>query len=132
MPPRGRNRRGPVPGQGRTRPGTQRKVSHMPEGIDVRVGKDGRKSYRVRVWSQRDRKRIVKSFRSAASAKAWRADALVALRQGTLRTPDPRTVREAAAAWLDGARDGTVRDRSGRGYKPSTIRTYGEKLNGYV
>jgi hypothetical protein len=77
----------------------------MAEGIDVRVGGDGRKSYRVRVWSQRVRKRIVKTFSSLAEAKAWRADALVALRGGTLRAPDPRTVREAAEApvrgWLE-------------------------------
>jgi integrase len=104
----------------------------MAEGIDVRMGRDGRKSYRVRVWSQRDRKRIAKSFRSLAEAKGWRADALVALREGTLRAPDPRTVREASAVWLSGAREGRVRDRSGRAYKPSTIRTYAEKLDGYV
>lgn len=104
----------------------------MAEGIDVRVGKDGGKSYRVRVWSQHDHKRIVKTFSSLAEAKSWRADALVALRQGTLRTPDPSTIREAAEVWIDGARGGRVRDRSGRPYKPSTIRTYAEKLTGYV
>jgi integrase len=101
-------------------------------GIEVRVGRNGRKSYRVRVWSNRERKRIVKTFSSLAEAKAWRGDALVALRAGTLRTPDPRTIREAAEAWLDGAREGRVRDRSGRTYKPSTVRTYDEKLTGYV
>jgi integrase len=104
----------------------------MAEGIEVRVGKDGRKSYRVRVWSNRERKRIRKTFGSLAEAKAWRADALVALRGGTLRTPDPRTVRQAAEVWISGAREGLVRDRSGRAYKPSTIRTYREKLDGYV
>jgi integrase len=104
----------------------------MAEGIDVRVGKDGRKTYRVRVWSQRDRRRIAKTFASLAEAKAWRAEAQVALRQGTLRSPDPRTVGEAAEEWLDGARAGRIRDRSGRTYKPSTVRTYAEKLSGYV
>lgn len=104
----------------------------MAEGIEVRAGKNGLKSYRVHVWSQRDRKRVRKTFSTIAEAKAWRADALVALRQGTLQAPSPRTVREAARAFLTGMEAGTVRDRSGRAYKPSTIRTYREKLDGYV
>ncbi len=104
----------------------------MAEGIDVRVGKDGLKTYRVRVWSQRDRKRIVRSFTSAAGAKAWRTDALVALRAGTLRAPDPQTVREAAEEWIEQADEGLVRDRSGRTYKPSTLRSYRQKLDRYA
>lgn len=104
----------------------------MAEGIDVRVGKDGRKTYRVRVWSQRDRRRITKTFTSLAEAKAWRADAHVALRKGTLQAPSPRTVRDAAENFLAGMRSGAVRDRSGRAYKPSTIRTYDAKLDRYV
>jgi len=114
----------------------------MAEGIEVRHAKGCRSlssgrcsctpSYRVRVWSNREQQRVRKSFTSLAEAKAWRAEALVALRQGTLRAPVPQTVRAAAAAWLKGAREGTVRDRSGRSYKPSTIRTYAEKLDAYV
>lgn len=104
----------------------------MAEGIEVRIGHDGRKSYRVRVWSNKDRKRVRKTFSSLAEAKAWRADALVALREGVLQAPSPRTVSEAAEAFLAGMEAGTVRDRSGRPYKPSTVRTYREKLNGYV
>ncbi len=89
-------------------------------------------SYRANVWSNRDRKRIRKTFHSLAEAKNWRTDALLELRSGTLRVASPQTVREAADVWLDGARKGTVRDRSGGPYKPSTIRTYREKLDGYV
>jgi integrase len=114
----------------------------MAEGIEVRHAKGCRArsggrcscspSYRVRVWSQRERKRVRKTFASLAEAKSWRAEALVALGQGTLRAPVPQTVRVAAELWLDGARQGNVRDRSGRAYKPSTIRTYSEKLDAYV
>ena len=114
----------------------------MAEGIEVRHVKGCRAvsggrcsctpSYRVRVWSNREQRRVRKSFASLAEAKAWRAEALVALRQGTLRVPVPQTVRAAAEVWLNGARQGTVRDRSGRSYKPSTIRTYSEKLEAYV
>ena len=114
----------------------------MAEGIEVRHAKECRgrsggrcscsPSYRVRVWSNREQRRIRKSFISLAEAKAWRAEALVAVRQGTLRAPVPQTVQAAAQVWLEGARRGTVRDRSGRSYKPSTIRTYFEKLDSYV
>ncbi len=117
----------------------------MAEGIEVRhqTGKQpcrslsgGRCSctptYRAAVWSNREQKRIRKSFASPAEAKAWRADRLVALHQGTLQVPSPRTVAEAASLFLDGARAGTVRDRSGRPYKPSTLRTYTAKLDRYV
>ncbi len=106
----------------------------MAEGIEVRHRKgcpardQGRctcdPSYRVRVWSNRERKRILKVFGSLAEAKAWRADALVGVRNNTLRAPDPRTVREAATEWLARVESGGVRDRSGRAYKPSTVRGY--------
>ncbi len=96
----------------------------MAEGIDVRVGNDGRKSYRVRVWSQRDRKRIVKTFGSLAEAKSWRADALVALDKGALRPRRKTTVREAWDTWYEGAKAGTIRNRSGDPFKPSALRSY--------
>ncbi len=84
------------------------------------------------MWSNREQKRIRKTFKSLTEAKTWRADALVSLQAGTLRAPDPRTVREAAEEWLAGARAGTVRDRSGRQLKPSTLRGYAGKLHGSV
>jgi integrase len=114
----------------------------MAENIEVRHAKscrahsDGRcncnPSYRAHLWSNRDRKRIRKTFQSRGEAKAWLADARVALRRGTLQAPTPRTVREAGDEYLAGATAGTVRTRSGRTYKPSTIRTYREKLSAYV
>ncbi|MGI9021538.1 MAG: tyrosine-type recombinase/integrase [Solirubrobacterales bacterium] len=114
----------------------------MAEGIEVRHSKGCRArgggrcgctpAYRAHLWSDRDRKRIRKTFHSRAEAKAWRSDAVVALRQGTLRSPEPTTLRAAAMAWLTGAESGLVRDRSGRTFKPSTIRTYRMKLDRYV
>jgi integrase len=100
----------------------------MAEGIEVRIGKDGSKSYRANVWSNRDRKRIRKTFTSAAEAKAWRADALVALDKGALRAPKPTTVQEAWEAWYEGAKAGTVHNRSGDPYKPSAIRSYEQSM----
>ena len=42
------------------------------------------------------------------------------------------TLREAAQAWLDGARDGTIRTRSGDRYKPAAVRTYEQALRLHV
>lgn len=84
--------------------------------------------YRAHVWSARDGKVIRKSFPTKAAAKAWRQDAQSALRAGTMRAPTAQTLREAATAWLDGARKGDIRNRSGDLYKPSTIRSYDQNL----
>lgn len=101
----------------------------MAEGIEVRTSKDGSKSYRASVWSRRDRKLIRKTFPTKAAAKVWRHDALGELRRGRLRPPDPTRVREAAQAFLEGAESGAIRDRSGRPYKPSTLRGYKRALD---
>jgi integrase len=41
-----------------------------------------------------------------------------------MRAPNPQTLREVWEAWLAGARDGTIRNRSGDVYKPSVLRGY--------
>lgn len=56
--------------------------------------------------------------------KVWRAEALTAAGRGALRGPNPTTIRAAWDAWHEGAKAGTVRDRSGERFKPSTIRAY--------
>lgn len=68
--------------------------------------------------------RIYKTFRTLAAAKAWRADAQVGLRKGTMRAPTRITVREAAEAWLEGVKTGAIDARGGTPYKPSAIRSY--------
>ena len=108
------------------------------EGITVRHSKgcasqaDGRCScsptYQAHVWSNRDRRRIWRTFPSLATAKVWRREALVALDHGTLRAPSPLTLNEVAEAWLAGARDGSIRSRKGDRYKPSSLRGYERAL----
>src|SRR5437763_1676673 len=85
-------------------------------------------TYQAAVWSNRERKRIRREFPTLAAAKLWRQDALVALRRGTMRAPTATTVREAAQAWLEGARAGTVLNRKREPYKPSTLRSYERAL----
>jgi integrase len=109
-------------------------VALVSPGIRVRHGKlcptrsGGRctckPTYQANVWSAREGKRIFKTFPTLAEAKAWRAEAQVALRQGTMRAGSSGTLREAAEAWLEGARNGAIRNRSGHHYKPSALRGY--------
>jgi integrase len=76
------------------------------------------------VWSGRDGKLIRKTFDSLAAAKTWRLHAAQALEHGTLRPPSKLTVKDAAEAWLEESRAGTIRNRSGRRFKPATLRVY--------
>jgi integrase len=106
----------------------------MAEGIEVRHAKGCRAisrgrcncepTYRASVWSNRERKRIRKTFSSISGAKAWRADALVALSKGVLKAPKPITLQQAWEVWYEAAREGTVRNRSGDQFKPSALRAY--------
>ena len=80
--------------------------------------------FQAQVYSACDQRTIRKTFPTLAAAKAWRADASVALRNGTMRAPSKITLREAAAAWVEGARSGAIRNRSGDPYKPAAVRGY--------
>lgn len=48
----------------------------------------------------------------------------MAIEAGTLRPPSKVTLREVAEDWLAGARDGSIRNRKGDQYKPSSLRGY--------
>jgi integrase len=117
----------------------------MAEGIEVRhanacrLHQGGRcncaPTYRASVWSNRDRKRIRRSFAGPSAgeaAKRWRADAISALARGALRAPKPTTVTQAWEAWYDGAKAGTIRNRSGDPFKPSALRAYNSAMRNRV
>jgi integrase len=86
-------------------------------------------SYEAFVYSKRDQKKIRKAFPTQAAAVAWRDDARSAVRRKGLRVPTSVTLREAGEAWLEGARAGVIRTRSGEPYKPATIRSYDQSLD---
>jgi integrase len=88
--------------------------------------------FRAFVWSARDERRIQKTFPTEAAALLWREDARVDLRRGVLVAARPIALREFADAWLAGALDGSIRNRSGDRYKPSTLRGYEQALREYV
>lgn len=122
----------------------QRKSSSQKhvEGIAVRhsrscssrsgAGCDCKPSYQAHVWSKRDGKRIRKTFANLSEAKSWRADANSALRKSTMRAPTNETLGQKAEALIAGMKDSSVRDRGGRAYKPSTIRSYEQSLKNRV
>ena len=89
-------------------------------------------AYQAQAWSALEGKQIRKTFASLADAKAWRQNTQVGLRQGTVRTPSPTTLNQAASEWLAAARTGVVRTRSGDPYKPSAIRSYQHSLNRHI
>jgi integrase len=81
------------------------------------------------VYLKREGRKLRKTFPTLAEAKRWRADASAAADRGRLRSPTSTTVRQAAEAFLTGARDGSIPTVSGARYKPSTIRGYERGLN---
>jgi integrase len=94
----------------------------MATGIRQRGG-----SWEAFVYDRRTKKKIRKTFTGQgafAAAKLWRADAVGAVRRGTMRPPDQTTLREAWERWYAGALEGTIRNRSGERYKPSALRSY--------
>jgi integrase len=84
--------------------------------------------YEASVFSSRDGKKVYKTFRHKSEARSWRADAKRSLDRGTLRAPNGKSLSEAAEAWLHLAERGDIRNRSGRPYKPSTLRGYRRAL----
>lgn len=110
----------------------------MPSGIEVRhrgscaaPRADGRccaASYRAQVYDKTSGKTVRKTFPTRAAAKQWRQDAQVALRQGALIVDRAPTLADAAEAWLEGARGGSIHNRSGDPYKPSAVRGYEQNL----
>jgi integrase len=76
------------------------------------------------VWSQRDQRRLSKTSAKLATVKRWRTDALKAIGDGTHMLGSDQTIRAAGEALVAGMKAGTVRNRSGRVYKPSVIRDF--------
>jgi integrase len=89
---------------------------------------DCKPSYEANVFDVRARRQIWRTARTLTEAKQWRQDAAVAVRAGTLRATDGRTLAAVAEDWLAGARSGVIRNRSGDIYKPSAIRSYDAAL----
>lgn len=84
------------------------------------------------IWSPRDKKKIRKTFLQKSEATSWQADAKRAVDHGALRAVKPITFEAAAEAWLDGAEKGSILNRSGNRFKPSTLRGYRRDLREHL
>src|SRR5262245_18529216 len=117
---------------------TQQTSRRAAPGLRQRHGRGCRAKVRCEcpweafVYSKRDGKKIRKQFPTRAAAVAWRNDASSAVRKRTLRAPTSTTLRQAGDAWLERARSGVIRNRSGEVYKPSAIRSYERGLRNHV
>jgi integrase len=104
------------------------------DGIDVRHkracrSRDGARcncspSYRAEAYDRRSGKKVRRTFPTLTAARAWRSDAMGDLRRGVRRGPTGITLRRAGDDWVAGAKDGSIRNRSGDVYKPSTLSGY--------
>jgi integrase len=75
------------------------------------------------VYSRKDRGKIRKTFSEYWEAKAWRHRQLEVASVERLQAPSHHTLDETASLWIKMAREGQIRNRSGRLYKPSALRT---------
>ncbi len=106
----------------------------MATGVRQRHGRDCKAQARCKcpyeawVYSERDGKKIRKTFRTLPEAKGCARTPTARFVVTRLRAPVPITVTQAGEQWLEGARAGIIRTRSGDPYKPSAIRTYEASL----
>lgn len=90
-------------------------------------------SWQAQVWDNHARRRVSKSFPSEAAARTWRTDALIALRSGSLSAVvSVTTIADDLDALIAGMSDGSILDRSGKPYKPATIRSYRQAAKVYL
>jgi integrase len=115
----------------------------LPRGVELRIDSDGQARYRVRV--RRGGQAQTATLPTIAAALAWRAQALAAV-DGKAEPPTaPRpvvvqqhasgrvvSVEAAAKRLCRGMLDGTIRNGSGRLYKPSAMREYESSLRVHV
>jgi integrase len=123
----------------------QHQRSPQLQGIEVRhqkacrtrADKDARcncdPSYRPYAYDARTRRPLRGEWVSSlAQARSARVTMLNALATGTIGEPSTVTLREAASDLIEGMKTGQVRNRSGRLYKPSVIRSYESALRLYI
>ena len=126
-----------------TAPMSKRDRSASVQGIETRHERkcrsrnggrcDCNPTYRAFVFDKRANRKIRRTFPNRTPAKLWRQDALIAMRRGEIASvgPTSRTVRDALNGLIAGMEDGSILDRSGRRYRPATIRGYETAVRKY-
>ncbi len=75
-------------------------------------------------WDPATRRKMRRTFATAAAAKSWRAATSTAIKSGELRAVPVPTVEAAAEHLIAGIYDGSIRARGGGVFKPSTAKSY--------
>jgi integrase len=109
----------------------------MAEGIRKRHSRNCRShnggrcncnaGWEASVYLAAEGKKIRRTFDREAEARSWRNDTRATLAERRQSGPS-LTLEQAAWLWLEAARTGRVRDRSGHAYKPATLREYARVL----
>jgi len=91
-------------------------------------------TFQAQVWDQRAKRRHSRSFPSYEAARSWRHDLVVAVRRGAVVAPRSsiRSLADALDDLVDGMRDGRILARSGKPYKPATVRSYEQAARKYL
>ncbi len=85
-------------------------------------------TFQAMVFSPKDNRKIYKTFPKQREAELWRGEMRGAVESGKVRATGRIMFADAAEALVAGMKDGTIESRSGRRYKPATIRRYEEAL----
>lgn len=88
--------------------------------------------YQAQYFDKRAGKPFRKTFDSLSTAKQWRSDAIKALESGEVVRTTSRTVGQALDELVTGMGSGAILDRSGRRYKPATVRSYEQAARTYL
>lgn len=114
----------------------------MAEGIEVRHGarcatREGRRcncspGYRVVVYDASSGRKVSKTFKAASEARGWRASARAMAAKGVRLAGTDVAVSEAAEAFVEGMRSGSIRTRTGDPYKPGVVREYERSLRLHI
>jgi len=84
--------------------------------------------YEAEAFDRRTGKKLRKSFPREGEAKTWRAEVQGEVARGRLKASKPTTLQEAWDEWLPAAKAGTIRNRSGKKFKPAALRTYDQSM----
>lgn len=113
-------------------PKSAKKRTRGMEGIES-VERSGQLRYRGTAWDKHANGGKGKKMRgpwvaAPADAKAWRTRTLTQLADGTITGTDGVLFADAVERFVDGITDGTITNRSGDRFKPSTSRNYRRDL----
>lgn len=89
--------------------------------------------WEAKVWDPGVGKLMSSTFATEREARRWRTDISQALDAGVdLRAKTTPTVAEALDELLDAMQAGRALDRSGKAYKPATVRSYRSAVENYL